>query len=267
MTISLTVENAVATVLIDRPDKLNAMDAAHLIALRSNLATAAADPAVRVIVIASAGEKAFCVGADLTASRNDEVGAAEAFALPLEESGERGLYIRLFDIGSLQIKKPIIAAVNGYCLGGGLELALQCDIIIASESASFGLPEVVVSSLPGGGGVPSLLRAIPRPVAMRMLLTGDRIDARRALEVGLITDVAPSGQLRALTAKIAARIADNGPLAVQLVKMLAVQSENLSQTQAFQLTELAWSLLRDTDDRREGRAAFAEKRKPQYVGR
>jgi E-phenylitaconyl-CoA hydratase len=267
MAISLTVHNSVATVLIDRPDKLNAMDVDHLVDLRSNLAVAADDPSVRVIVIASAGEKAFCVGADLTVTRQNEAGAAEAFGMSPTESAERGLYIRLFDIASLNIKKPIIAAVNGYCLGGGLELALQCDIIIASETASFGLPEVVVSSLPGGGGVPNLLRAIPRPVAMRMLLTGDRIDARRALEVGLVTDVAPTGQLKALTTKIAGRIAENGPIAVQLVKMLAVQSENMSKAQAFQLTELAWSVLRDTSDRTEGKTAFAEKRKPQYTGR
>lgn len=267
MAITLITENAVATVLIDRPEKLNAMDVEHLLELRRNLSIASADPAVRVIIIASVGGRAFCVGADLTAARQDEAGAAEAFGLSLDESGQRGLYIRLFDLSGLNIKKPIIAAVDGYCLGGGLELALQCDIIIASETASFGLPEVMVSSLPGGGGVPNLLRAIPRPVAMRMLLTGDRIDARRALEVGLISDLASAGELGALTVAIAEKIAENGPVAVQLVKMLAVQSENLSSSQALQLTELAWSVLRDTHDRQEGKAAFAAKRKPIYTGR
>jgi E-phenylitaconyl-CoA hydratase len=192
---------------------------------------------------------------------------AEGFGLTLEESGQRGLYIRLFDLQTLQIKKPLIAAVNGFCLGGGLELALQCDFIIASEAASFGLPEVVVSSLPGGGGVPNLLKAIPKSVAMRMLLTGERIGAQRAYEVGLVTDLCSPEELPALSASIGSRIAENGPLAVQFVKMLAAQSENMVASQSQQLTELAWGILRDTEDRREGKAAFAEKRKPSYRGR
>ncbi|MGO7733462.1 enoyl-CoA hydratase/isomerase family protein [Rhizobium leguminosarum] len=267
MTITVVSENAIATITIDRQDKLNALDVDHLVDLRLQLSAASSDPSVRVIVITGAGQKAFCVGADLTSKRTGEVSPAEAFALSLDDSGERGLYIRLFDLSGLNIRKPLIAAVNGFCLGGGLELALQCDLILASETASFGLPEVIVSSLPGGGGVPNLLRAIPRPVAMRMLLTGERIDASRALEIGLVSDITSAAELAALTGRIANRIGENGPVAVQLVKMLAVQCENLSASQAFQLTELAWSLLRDTEDRKEGKAAFAEKRKPQYAGR
>jgi E-phenylitaconyl-CoA hydratase len=267
MTITRVIEDSVATIRIDRPEKLNALDAEHLAELRGQLASAAADPAVRVIILSGGDGRAFCVGADLTSGRTDEVGPAEAMSLPLEESGQRGLYIRLFNLETLQIRKPLIASVNGFCLGGGLELALQCDFIIASDTASFGLPEVVVSSLPGGGGVPNLLKAIPRGVAMRMLLTGDRIDAHRALALGLVTEICPLAELSFRTAQVAGKIAENGPLAVQLVKMLATNADNVSTAQAFQMTELAWGLLRDTADRREGRMAFAEKRKPLFVGR
>jgi E-phenylitaconyl-CoA hydratase len=267
MAVSRSIADRIGTIVLDRPEKLNAMDPQHLRALRQHLAELSADPRVNVIVITGAGDKAFCVGADLTAAPAAEAGVAEAFAMDLDRSGEQGLYIRLFDLSGLAIRKPLIAAVNGFCLGGGLELALQCDLLVASETASFGLPEVVVASLPGGGGATNLMRAVPRAVAMRMLLTGERIGAGRAHAVGLVSDVWPADRFAQETRALARRIADNGPLAVQMVKMLATQTATLPGPQAFQLTELAWGLLRDTADRREGRRAFGQKRKPNYVGR
>jgi E-phenylitaconyl-CoA hydratase len=267
MGITNAVQDRIATVTLNRPEKLNALDPEHLAELRMRLSQASADPSVSVIVLTGEGIKSFCVGADLTASRPSEAGVAEAFAMDIEASGKRGLYIRLFDISDLRLRKPIIAAINGFCLGGGLELALQCDLIVASESATFGLPEVAVASLPGGGGVPNLLRAIPRAVAMRMLLTGERITARRALQIGLVSDVWPAQTFSAEVRSLAALVAANGPLAVQMVKMLAQQSAAMPPAQAMQMTELAWGLLRDTADRAEGRRAFADKRKPEYNGR
>lgn len=265
MPVHLAIVDRIATVVLDRPEKLNALDPAHLLELRARLAEADADREVRAIVLTGVG-RAFCVGADLTAARAGEAGVAEALGLDLRGSAERGLYIRLFDLGTLALKKPLIAAVSGYCLGGGLELALQCDLVVASEDAAFGLPEVVVGSLPGGGGVPNLLRAIPRALAMRMLLTGERIDAGHAQAIGLVSDVFPAAAFSEETRRLAERIAANGPLAVQLVKMLAA-SADLPPAEAFRMTELAWGVLRDTADRAEGRRAFAEKRPPVFQGR
>jgi E-phenylitaconyl-CoA hydratase len=267
MAICHDVKDGIATVTLDRPEKLNALDTAHLKALRDALSRLSSDPAVRVIILTGSGKKSFCVGADLSARPGPDAGVAEGFGFDLEHSGERGLYIRLLDLSGLQLRKPLVAAVNGYCLGGGLELALQCDLIVASENATFGLPEVAVASLPGANGVAALLRAIPRAVAMRMMLSGERIDASRAHAVGLVSDLFPLDQLLEEATTLARRLAENGPLAVQFVKMLAGHAKDLTQAQSSQMTELAWGLLRDTADRQEGRQSFVEKRKPRYSGR
>lgn len=265
MAINHSYKNGIATITINRPEKLNALDPSHLQQLRTHIAHYDAMAEVRVIILTGGGEKAFCVGADLT-STIQESSVAESFSLNLEQSGERGFYIRLFDFSSLKRRKPLIAAINGYCLGGGLEIALQCDLMIASETAQFGLPEVIVSSLPGAGGVPNLLRSIPRAQAMHMLLTGERIDAHRALGIGLISALYKPDLLNEAALALATKIADNGPIAVQLVKMLADQASGIDNGQAIQMTELAWGLLRDSEDRLEGRRAFGEKRKPRYRG-
>lgn len=267
MPIQSSCRDGVARLQIDRPEKLNALDPSHLVELRQKLVAASEDPSVNVIVLSGAGKKAFCVGADLSHVPQNSASVAEAFSFGLEESSSGGLYIRLFDFSGLKIKKPLIAAVSGYCLGGGLEIALQCDMIVASKSSQFGLPEVAIASLAGGGGVSNLLRAIPKSVAMYMVLSGDRIWAERAYQLGLICQLTDDDSLEICVDEVAQKIARNGPLAVQLTKMLADLDYGLGPGQAMQLTELAWGLLRDTEDRREGRAAFKEGRAPNFHGR
>jgi len=185
----------------------------------------------------------------------------------LERAAERGAYGRPLDISSLQIAKPLIASINGICVGGGLELALLCDLRICADNASFGLPEVRVASIPGVCGVSQLLRCVPRAVAMKMLFAGDRIDAAEALRIGLVSDVWPAAELAARTHALAESIAQNGPLAVKAVKRLAVDTEMLPTHLAHRMAEMSWGILRDSEDRQEGRIAFAEKRTPKFAGR
>jgi E-phenylitaconyl-CoA hydratase len=171
------------------------------------------------------------------------------------------------DLSDLKIWKPIIAAINGHCLGGGLELALQCDLRVAAANASFGLTEATVASIPAVNGIQSLLKAVPTAIAMKLLLTGDKVSAAFALQAGLVSDVVSAGEALEAALALAHRIAANGPLAVQMIKRIAAASANLPHTQAVEFTELAWGAIRDSADRVEGRKAFSEKRRPVYRGR
>lgn len=267
MTVRMEINGAVAVLTIDRPQALNALDVSALRALRAHLAEVRDRDDVRAAVLTGAGTRAFCAGADLSSTRTSPATYAEALFQAPEPAADLGLYIRLMDLSDLGVWKPLIAAVNGHCLGAGLEIALQCDVRLASESATFGLPEASVGSIPAVSGLHRLLKAVPSAHAMQMALTGERIDAEQAQRMGLVTErVAPEVLIdRALT--LADRIARNAPLAVQAIKKLSRQTPHLGEADAQQLTELYWGVLRDTTDRLEGRQAFAEKRPPQYVGR
>ncbi|AGW94511.1 MULTISPECIES: enoyl-CoA hydratase/isomerase family protein [Cupriavidus] len=267
MTIQRHIEGAVAVLTIDRPEALNALDVNTLRELRAQLAEVRDRVDLRVAVLTGAGTRAFCAGADLKGTRTSPATYPEALFRAPEQAVDLGLYIRLMDLTDLGLNKPLIAAVNGHCLGAGLEIALQCDLRIASAQASFGLPEAAVGSIPAVSGLHRLLKAVPAAHAMQMVLTGERIDAAHAARIGLVSEtVAPDALLdRALV--LAARIAANAPLAVQAVKKLSRQTSHLSEADAQQLTELYWGVLRDTADRTEGRQAFAEKRQPRYTGR
>ncbi|OYP96961.1 enoyl-CoA hydratase/isomerase family protein [Pseudomonas mandelii] len=268
MSVTLEVHGPVALITIDRPQALNALDLDSLQALRGHLREVRDRRELRVAVITGSGERAFCVGADLKSTRASSASYAEALFLANEPAADAGLYIRQMDLADLDMHKPLIAAINGHCLGGGLELALQCDLRIASASATFGLPEAAVGSIPAVSGLHRLMRAVPPAHAMQIALTGSRIDAWQACAIGLISERLDSHEALLHRAMILAeQIARQAPLAIQALQTLARSTAHLSDSDAQRLTELYWGVLRDTEDRLEGRQAFAEKRAPHYTGR
>ncbi len=250
-------ENGIALVRLNRPEAMNAIDADTRDALKITWAKIVDDPSVRVAILTGTGEKAFCTGADL----RKPFPAPDSFAEQLFTTGKPNI------TDGMQMLKPLICAINGYAVGGGLELALACDIRIASDNASFALTEAKIGSLAGSGGTQRLIRAVPHAIAMKMLLTGDRIDAHEAHRVGLVSDVTTPGELMNLARAMARRICDNAPLSVRAAKHAATRGAEMSLADGLALEQAYFGILRDTDDRAEGRRAFAEKRKPNYRGR
>ncbi len=247
----------VALVRIDRPEVMNAIDPETRAALWRAWAGIAGDDEVWVAILTGTGEKAFCTGADL----KKPFPVPDRFAQQLFTTGKPGL------TDGMTMLKPIICAINGLALGGGLELALACDLRIAAESAAFGLSEVRIGSMPGAGGTQRLPRAIPQALAMKMLLTGERISAQEAYRIGLVSDLVPSERLLPLAYELAGRICENAPLAVRAAKMAALRGLEMPLAEGLYLEGALFGHLRETEDRAEGRRAFAEKRKPQYRGR
>lgn len=257
MSISVRIDERVAVLRIDRPDAMNSIDPETRLSLRKTLFDLDADPEVHVVVLTGAGEKAFCAGTDLKATATvDGSFAGEFFG-----AGVPSL------VDGLAISKPTIAAVNGVALGGGFEIALACDIRIASDNARFGLPEVRVGSLPGAGGTQRLPRTVAMSSAMLLLLTGDIIDAAEALRLGLVSKVTNQADLLPEALAIAGRIAANAPLSVRAIKRLVRTGADAPLSVALEHERHAFGLIRDTQDRAEGRRAFREKRKPDYRGR
>jgi E-phenylitaconyl-CoA hydratase len=257
MSISFEVHEYVATITIDRPAAMNSIDPDTRAALKEAWRRVASDDAIRVVILTGAGDKAFCTGSDLKKT----MPPAESFAQLTFGTSESDHLLTGMDI-----EKPIIGAINGYAIGGGLELALACDIRICASHAQFGLSEVRLGSIPGAGGTQRLPRTVGPSNAMLMLLTGDRVDADEALRIGLVSKIVAADQLLAAATAIAQRIAANAPLAVRAVKRLVRDGLEMPLDQASQHERYAFGLLRDTEDRLEGRRAFQEKRAPQFKG-
>lgn len=263
MTIRTERQGHVLVVTIDRPEAHNAINRAMSQQLVEAWRDFSDDADLRVAVLIGAGDQTFSAGADLK-----EVGAWYASMTPEErrqhaetEPGLGGI-TRNLDPG-----KPIVAAISGSCLAGGLELALACDVRIASENATFGLPEVKWGLMPGAGGTQRLLRVIPESTAMKMLLTGDPIDAATAFRVGLVSTVVQRDELMEEAMALAQRIARAAPLSTQAVRKAAREGGDLPIDEGLRLEQQIAEPLRQSEDVQEGLLAFREKRDPEFKGR
>lgn len=255
MPVGFEVSNHVATVTLNRPEAMNALDPESIRDLNRIWNEVATDPDIRVAILTGTGGKSFCTGTDMKAA-------------PAPTECMAAVYLRdgMPIIPAMKMWKPIIAAINGYAVGGGLEIALACDLRIASSNAKFGLTEVKVASLAGLNGTQMLPRAIPKAVAMKMLLTGEMIGADDALRHGLVSDVVAPDELMALARSYADKIANAAPLSVQAAKQAALVGLDMPAEHGVLFSHLLWGVLRDTEDRKEGFKAFAEKRSPSYRG-
>jgi enoyl-CoA hydratase len=256
-TLLVAREGAVATVTVNRPDKLNALDAATVDELRRALLDLRRDERVRAVVLTGAGPRAFVAGADIA-----ELAALDA--LGARALAERGQHV--FDLVE-RLGKPVVAAVNGFALGGGCELAMACTIRIAADTAKFGQPEVNLGLIPGYGGTQRLARLVGRGRALEMLLTGDPIDAAEAYRIGLVNRVVPAADVVAAAQAIAAKLAGKAPQAVRAILDAVARGLDgpLAQGEAHEAA--LFGLVAATDDMREGTRAFLEKRAPVFTGR
>ena len=263
----------VAYLTLNRPEAMNSLSPDLHRLLSEAWVDFRDDPDSWIAIVTGAGSdrelsrQAFCAGNDLKATAPPP--KVEGEPTPPPPSRAAGFFRA--SAGSLMrcldIPKPIIAAVNGYALGGGMEMMLACDIRVASENATFGLTEAKIASLPGGGGTQRLPRQIPHAIAMYMLLTGERMNADEAYRVGLISKVVPPDKLMEEADRIADILKNNGPLSLRAIKQSAMKGLDNTLDQGLLLEQHYFNLLVDTEDRAEGRRAFGEKRTPEYQGR
>jgi len=255
------VRGHVAYITLNRPEAMNALNTP----LRQRLLQAFLDfresAEAWVAIVTGAGERAFCAGADLKemSQRNRALheGGHDSFWDPEVASLNRGL----------QVGKPVIAAINGYCLAGGLELALACDIRVAGAGSQFALTEVMRGIIPGGGGTQRLPRLIPMGIALEMLYTGDRIDATEAQRIGLVNRVVPPAEVIPAAEQLVERICRNAPLSVRAIKEAAYRGAETSLEDGLRIEALLARIIRTTTDSVEGPTAFAEKRSAVWLGR
>jgi enoyl-CoA hydratase len=246
----------IALVTIDRQDKLNALNAEVLRELSEVTLGLGADAGVRAVVITGAGDRAFVAGADI----GELVRLDAVSAVRVSREGQR-----IFQAIE-RLPKPVVAAIGGHALGGGLELALACHLRVAATRARFGLPEVGLGLLPGYGGTVRLARSIGLARALEMTLTGEAVDAARAKEMGLVSAVVEPAELLAEAKALARRITKNGPIAVRLALQSIYRGLDATSADAQDFEAAMFGLLASTDDAKEGMRAFLEKRKPSFRG-
>jgi enoyl-CoA hydratase len=254
----VTVEQREATALItiNRPEKRNALNAEVRAALISNIQSAAADASIRCIVLTGSGEKAFVAGADI---------GEFAQRTPVDQFH----VMRATHVNDVidQCRKPVIAAINGYCLGGGLELAMACDFRIASSSATFGQPEILLGIIPGSGGTQRLPRLVGLGAALKMILTGGSIDAAEAFRLGLVEEVVEPGKLIEVALHTAGIIASKSPIAVAAAKEATRAAMSTPLAEGLRTERGLYLLTFASEDKSEGIGAFLEKRTPRFTGR
>ena len=248
---------SVRTIAVNRPDKLNALNAATLDALDAAFADAAADAAVRVMVLTGAGPKSFVAGADIAEMNGLTPARGRDFSL----RGTR--MMRRVE----KLSKPVIAMVNGFAFGGGLELAMCCHLRIAADTAKVGQPEINLGLIPGFGGTQRLLRLCGRAATLELCLTGAPITAERALQLGIVNRVVPAADLESETMQLAAQLAASAPLAVRGMLDCVNVGGECGIEEGLEYESVQFGLTFASDDMREGTSAFLEKRKPVFVGR
>ena len=257
LNVRVQVEGPFATVTVDRPKALNALDSRTLQELEKAAADLAGREDLRGVIVTGAGEKAFVAGADIAEMMEMDTDRARHFGA----LGQRVMDV----IAALPV--PVVAAVNGFALGGGCELALACDFIYASENARFGLPEVSLGVVPGFGGTQRLTRLVGRARAKELIFTGDVIDAAKAKEIGLVLEVVPLPQLLGQARSALERIGKKGPLAIRRAKEAIDRGADLELADGLTIERKVFADLFDSADRREGMKAFLEKRPPVFTGR
>jgi enoyl-CoA hydratase/carnithine racemase len=246
----------IAQITLSRPEAMNAISSAMAAELTRTCAELAAAPGVRVVVLGAAGERAFSAGADL----KERAGMTDADILRQRH------VIRAVFGAMLALPQPVIAAVHGFALGGGCELALSCDLVVADETAVFGLPEVTVGLVPGGGGTQLALRRLGPGRAADLVLTGRKVGIDEAMRFGLVDRRVPAGQADRAALDLAGQIAANSPVAVRAAKRAIRHGWGVSLEAGLDIEDAAWRTAALSADRREGIAAFVEKRKPAWPG-
>ena len=253
--IRVDISESIATLTVDRPSVKNALNLETVNELHLALDGLAGNADVGVVIVTGAGESSFVSGADINdiRTRNGSDGLAAI---------NSSLFAKID-----RFPKPVIAAVNGYAFGGGCELALACDIRVAADTAKFGQPELGLGIIPGAGATQRLPRIVGLGWAKHLVLTGEILDAKQALEIGLVTAIMPASQLQVRARELAKRILRQGPLAARLAKISLNASARVDLDSGLLIETLAQAICYDSEDKQEGTTAFLEKRKPKFTGR